>query len=175
MLNWREYRSLKPIDDNFDKYVVSMDDYKIPTNEGIEHSSAWNLDGILSEWFLVNYKFDYNHRNTITIQIAKHIIVEIEKFICLKWLNRSLKIELQIAQKEREKNTDKLRTELRKIYGLFPNLRELLSIERICRLVGFSDDLTKRILTGNKVGFKGSLYSAEYKRKFSTEHSVAQM
>lgn len=43
----REYRSLKLIDDNFDKYVVSMDDYKIPTNEGIEHLSAWNLDDVL--------------------------------------------------------------------------------------------------------------------------------
>jgi hypothetical protein len=44
----REYRSLKLIDDNFDKYVVSIDDYKIPTNEGIEHISAWNLDKILA-------------------------------------------------------------------------------------------------------------------------------
>lgn len=93
----------------------------------------------------------------------------------LKDENHSLKTELQTAQKEYEKITDKLRTELRRIYDLFPNLRELLSIERMCRLVGFSDDLIKRILTGDKVGFKGSLYSAEYKRKFSTEHSVAQM
>ncbi len=44
----REYRSLKLIEDNFDKYVVSMDDYKIPTNEGIEHISAWDLDNFLS-------------------------------------------------------------------------------------------------------------------------------
>lgn len=44
----REYRSLKLIDDNFDKYVVSMDDYIIPTNEGIEHISAWNLDNLLN-------------------------------------------------------------------------------------------------------------------------------
>lgn len=43
----REYRSLKLIDDNFDKYIVSMDDYNIQTNEGIEHISAWNLDTIL--------------------------------------------------------------------------------------------------------------------------------
>lgn len=43
----REYSSLKLIEDNFDKYVVSMDDYKIPTNEGIKHISAWNLDEIL--------------------------------------------------------------------------------------------------------------------------------
>ena len=44
----REYRALKLIEDNFDKYVVSMDDYKMPTNEGIEHVSAWNLDEILN-------------------------------------------------------------------------------------------------------------------------------
>ncbi len=45
----REYRSLKLIDDNFDKYVVSMDDYRIPTNEGVEHLSAWELDSLLDK------------------------------------------------------------------------------------------------------------------------------
>lgn len=44
-----KYRSLKLIDDNFDKYVVSMDDYRIPTNEGIGHIPAWNLDGVLNK------------------------------------------------------------------------------------------------------------------------------
>ncbi len=44
----REYRSLKLIDDNFDKYVVSVDDHKIPTNEGIEHISAWELEDLLN-------------------------------------------------------------------------------------------------------------------------------
>ncbi len=110
---------------------------------------------------------------------VKQLQTEIEELLSennsLKEENRLLKAELQIAQKEHEKITDKLRSELRKIYHLFPNLRELLSIERMCRAVGFSEDLTKRILTGNKVGFKGSLYSAEYKRKFSTEHSSAQI
>ncbi len=43
----REYRSLKFIEDNFEKYVVSMDDYKIPTNEGIKHVAAWQLDKLL--------------------------------------------------------------------------------------------------------------------------------
>ena len=104
---------------------------------------------------------------------------EIEKLqsenATLKDENHSLKTEMQTLQKEYQTTTDKLRTELRKIYDLFPNLRELLSIERMCRLVGFSDDLAKRILSGGKVGFKGSLYSPEYKRKFSTEHSVAQI
>lgn len=97
------------------------------------------------------------------------------EIISLKDENRSLKTEMQTLQKEYTSTTDKLRAELKTIYDLFPNLREFLSIERMCRLVGFSDDLTKRILSGGKVGFKGSLYSPEYKRKFSTVHSVAQM
>lgn len=45
----REYRSLKLIEDNFNKYVVSLADYRIPVNEGIEHISAWNLEEILAE------------------------------------------------------------------------------------------------------------------------------
>ncbi len=45
----REYRSLKMIDDNFDKYVISMEDYKIPNNEVIKHLSVWNLDQMLNE------------------------------------------------------------------------------------------------------------------------------
>lgn len=110
---------------------------------------------------------------------VKQLQVEIEQLqseiTTLKNENRSLKTETQTLQKEYQTTTDKLRTELRKIYDLFPNLRELLSIERMCRLVGFTEKLTKQILTGEKVGFKGSLYSSEYKRKFSTVHSVAQM
>lgn len=43
----REYRSLLSIDDNFKKFVVSLDDFKLPTNEGIDHISAWELDSIL--------------------------------------------------------------------------------------------------------------------------------
>ncbi len=93
----------------------------------------------------------------------------------LKDENRSLKTEMQTLQKEYTTTIDKLRAELKKMYEIYPKLRELLSIERMCRLVGFSDDLTKRILSGKKVGFKGSLYSPEYKRNFSTVHSTAQI
>lgn len=43
----REYRSLKLIEDNYPKYVVSLDDYRIPGNEGIEHLPAWEIERIL--------------------------------------------------------------------------------------------------------------------------------
>lgn len=93
----------------------------------------------------------------------------------LKEENALMHAQLHAKEKEYTSVTNKLRAELRKIYEIFPTMREFLSMERLCRAAGFSEDLTKRILTGEKVGFKGSLYSAEYKRNFSTEHSVAQI
>ena len=44
----REYQALKLIGIILISAVVSMDDYKIPTNEGIEHISAWNLEDFLN-------------------------------------------------------------------------------------------------------------------------------
>ncbi len=52
--------------------------------------------------------------------------------------------------KEYTTTIDKLRAELKKVYEIYPKLRELLSIEKMCRFVGFSDDLTKQILTATK-------------------------
>ncbi|ADU91756.1 hypothetical protein [Taylorella equigenitalis] len=39
------------IPDNFEKLVVSMDEFKIPSNEGIKHIPAWELDIYLEENF----------------------------------------------------------------------------------------------------------------------------
>ncbi|MCX6225014.1 MAG: ATP-binding protein [Bacteroidia bacterium] len=43
----REYATLKAIPDNFEKYVVSMDDVRMESNEGIGHIQAWRLGEIL--------------------------------------------------------------------------------------------------------------------------------
>lgn len=39
----REYASLEAIDDNYEKIVVSLDDFKLPSKEGIKHIQAWEL------------------------------------------------------------------------------------------------------------------------------------
>lgn len=44
----REYASLEAIDDNYEKYVVSLDDLVFPSNKGINHLQAWNFAEILS-------------------------------------------------------------------------------------------------------------------------------
>ncbi len=43
----REYASLKAIPDNFEKYVVSLDDVLLESNEGIGNIQAWKLAEIL--------------------------------------------------------------------------------------------------------------------------------
>jgi len=43
----REYASLEAIDDNFEKYVVSLDDLKMASNKGINHLQVWEFAEIL--------------------------------------------------------------------------------------------------------------------------------
>lgn len=40
----REYSSLETIADNYEKIVVSLDDFQLPTRLGIKHVQAWNLE-----------------------------------------------------------------------------------------------------------------------------------
>ena len=43
----REYSALEEIDDNYEKYVVSLDANQLFSREGIRHIQAWNLTEIL--------------------------------------------------------------------------------------------------------------------------------
>ena len=43
----REYSALKSINDNYRKIVVSLDDIKMPSQEGIEHVQAWEFSKTL--------------------------------------------------------------------------------------------------------------------------------
>ena len=54
----------------------------------------------------------------------------------------------------------------------FPIVKELMPIAEQCREVGFTEELTRRIVSLQPVEFKGRLYSKEYKEKFRTEHST---
>ncbi|PIP53899.1 MAG: AAA family ATPase [Bacteroidetes bacterium CG23_combo_of_CG06-09_8_20_14_all_32_9] len=43
----REYSELESIPDNFEKYVVSLDDIALPNKNGIKHVLAWQINDIL--------------------------------------------------------------------------------------------------------------------------------
>lgn len=44
----REYASLEAIMDNYEKYVVTLDDFKLPSHRGINHIRVWELEAILA-------------------------------------------------------------------------------------------------------------------------------
>jgi len=96
----------------------------------------------------------------------------------MKWKERKLPKSLSAevyAWNEYEKTTEKLREEFRRIYNLFPRIRDLFNIEKLCKTVGCSDELTQKILTINPVSFKGKLFSTEHMRKFETDYSVVKI
>jgi len=89
--------------------------------------------------------------------------------------NQTLKTQIQLKEKEHTTAMEKLRQELDKIYSLFPKIRELLRIEKLCRYLGFDEEHTNVILDMKPFGFSGKLYSSEYQKHFETEHSVAEI
>lgn len=62
---------------------------------------------------------------------------------------------------------------LKRIDCYFPNIKELLPIAEQCREVGFTEEMTRQLVNFQPVGFRGKLYSREYREKFRTEHSTA--
>jgi Chromosome segregation ATPases len=88
---------------------------------------------------------------------------------------KKLKQNIVTIQKEHDTIVDKLKQELKKIHDLFPKLKELLWIEKLLQAMRFSESLIKDILKMKPVGFKGKIYSNEYRRYFETERSVAEI
>ncbi|GAA4801938.1 hypothetical protein GCM10023231_33510 [Olivibacter ginsenosidimutans] len=43
----REYAPLEAIKDNYEKWVISLDDTTLASNQGIKHIQAWNLSKAL--------------------------------------------------------------------------------------------------------------------------------
>ncbi|MEQ3240178.1 MULTISPECIES: MobV family relaxase [Alistipes] len=87
---------------------------------------------------------------------------------------KTQKSTLEQIKDESEKVMQGLRSEIAHLHELMPELKGLLQVEKICQTVGFGAEMTKRIVRGESVGFKGSLYSPEHKKWLHTDHSTAK-
>ena len=91
----------------------------------------------------------------------------------------------EIQQKHRKEIADKeakykeeisfLKTVIARAAAWFPYFREMLRIENLCRLVGFSDGQTATLVKGKPLEYAGELYSEEHGRKFKTEKAGVQV
>ena len=76
---------------------------------------------------------------------------------------------------ERDKEISRLNRIIEKACKWFPYFMELLRIEKLCRIVGFNQELTDKLVKGEPIVCSGNLYSEEYRRKFTTEKAGFQV
>ena len=83
----------------------------------------------------------------------------------------------EIADKEarHKEEISFLKTVIAKAEAWFPYLCEMLRIENLCHLVGFSDGQTATLVKGKPLEYAGELYSEEHRRKFKTEKAGVQV
>lgn len=46
----------------------------------------------------------------------------------------------------------------------FPQIKDMINIERLCRAAGFNKEQTATLLTGKPIEYNGEFYSEEHKR-----------
>ena len=87
------------------------------------------------------------------------------------------KYRREIADKEakHKQEISFLKTVIARAAAWFPYFREMLRIENLCRLVGFSDGQIATLVKGKPLEYAGELYSEEHKRKFTTEKAGFQV
>lgn len=77
--------------------------------------------------------------------------------------------ELEIKNKE----ISQLGNVIAKAFHWFPMLREMLQMEKFCKLVGFSQELTDRLVTQREaIVCSGKIYSEEHKQKFDIKNDT---
>ncbi|MCC8143177.1 MAG: hypothetical protein LIO97_04190 [Tannerellaceae bacterium] len=78
-------------------------------------------------------------------------------------------------QKSYEKENNKLKNILKRIFTLFPYIKELLRMETLCKAIDFTTEITLKLISLQPVKFSGNLYSEQYRRKYETENSIAKI
>lgn len=64
---------------------------------------------------------------------------------------------------------------LNKAVKWFPQIKDMINLERLCTAVGFNKEQTATLLTGKPVEYSGELYSEEHKRKFRAKNVNAKV
>ena len=83
----------------------------------------------------------------------------------------------ELAQTETNLKREILRLTalLNKTLKWFPQIKDMINIERLCLAVGFNKEQTATLLTGNPIEYSGELYSMEHKRKFMAKDVKAKV
>lgn len=100
----------------------------------------------------------------------------------LRGENKDLYNQIDNLKQKHEKEQEKLQSEnknlkstIDKIFDFFPNVKELLNMEKLCRGIGFGVEHIKSLFRGETLNINGTLYSDVHKRHFKTDQSIAKI
>ncbi len=83
--------------------------------------------------------------------------------------------ELAQTETNLKREISRLTVLLNKTLKWFPQIKEMINIERLCLAVGFNKEQTATLLTGKPIEYNGELYSEEHKRKFMAKDVKAKV
>ena len=73
----------------------------------------------------------------------------------------------------RDKEISRLNILLEKAFKWFPMLREMLRMEKLCAVIGFTKDMIDRLLTKKEaIQCSGKIYSDEHRRRFDIKNNI---
>ena len=77
----------------------------------------------------------------------------------------------ELEAKDRE--ISRLNTLLEKAFNWFPMLKEMLKMEKLCTVIGFTKDMIDCLLTKKEaIRCNGKIYSEEHKRRFEIKNDI---
>ena len=83
--------------------------------------------------------------------------------------------ELGQTETSLKREISRLTVLLNKTVKWFPQIKDMLNLEKLCFTVGFNKEQTATLLTGKPVDYSGELYSEEHKRKFIAKDVKAKV
>ena len=77
------------------------------------------------------------------------------------------------ALEAKDREISRLNTLLEKAFKWFPMLREMLRMEKLCAVIGFTKDMIDCLLTKKEaIQCNGKIYSEEHRRKFEIKNDI---
>nr|WP_310783495.1 MobV family relaxase [uncultured Alistipes sp.] len=83
--------------------------------------------------------------------------------------------ELAQTETNLKREISRLTVLLNKTLKWFPQIKDMINIERLCLAIGFNKEQTATLLTGKPIEYNGELYSEEHKRKFMAKDVKAKV
>ena len=115
------------------------------------------------------------HEETIETQQAKIQTMQADHSRQLLDIQQKHINELGQTETSLKREISRLTVLLNKTVKWFPQIKDMLNLEKLCFTVGFNKEQTATLLTGKPVDYSGELYSEEHKRKFMAKDVKAKV